>query len=310
MRVLLTGASGQLGRALRASAPKMVSGTSLELICTARCADSGSGLFELDLSNPESCREAIKIWQPDWVLNVGAYTAVDKAEKEGALAYAVNAKAPRSLAIALAEFSSNSRMLQISTDFVFNGLQGSPYQTDQSFDPLNVYGVTKAEGETAVHEILGTNSQGRATVLRTSWVYGPVGSNFLRTMLKLHRQCADEMKPLRVVADQVGSPTSTLGLAKACWAVLEQQVTGILHWTDAGAASWYDFAVAIGEIGHSEGILEKIAQVIPISTSDYPTPAKRPTYSILDCQESWKVLNLSPSYWRSALREVIHFVSA
>ena len=310
MRVLLTGACGQLGQALRASVPKKISGKPLELINTARCADTVNGLFELDLSNQDSCRAAIKTWKPDWVLNVGAYTAVDRAEQQPALAHAVNATAPRTLAVAMAEQSSQSRMLQISTDFVFSGLQGFPYLTDQALAPLNVYGATKADGEKAVQEVLGSAMQGRATILRTSWVYGPVGSNFLRTMLKLHRQYSDSRQPLRVVADQVGAPTSTLGLAEACWAVLEQEVSGILHWTDAGAASWYDFAVVIGEAAHSAGILDTVAQVLPITTAEYPTPARRPAYSLLECSRSRKQLHLQAVHWQNALKEVMHFVTA
>ena len=147
-------------------------------------------------------------------------------------------------------------------------------------------------------------------MLRTSWVYGPVGSNFLLTMLRLHCQKAFAGEPLRVVADQVGCPTATAGLAGACWRLIERQLGGVMHWSDAGAASWYDFAFAIGELAEDSGQLEHAAKVLPISSADYPTPARRPSYSILDCTSSRELLGLKPKHWRQALREVIADVGA
>ena len=187
MKVLLTGAGGQLGQALIASAPE-----GIELVATSR--------QQLDLADPEACRGAVQQHQPDWVLNAGAYTAVDKAESEPELAHAVNAGAPEAFARALDQ--QGGRLLQISTDFVFNGTQGTPYQPEQARDPLGVYGASKAAGEAAVQSIFGAG--GRGLILRTSWVIGPVGKNFALTMLRLHR----ERDQLGVVADQVGCPTS------------------------------------------------------------------------------------------------------
>ena len=165
MNVLLTGRDGQLGAALQARVP-----TGIHLIVTGRA--------ELDLSDPDACRQAVLQHRPDWVLNAGAYTAVDRAETEPDQAMAVNAGAPRAFAEALAE--TGGRLLQVSTDFVFNGGQGSPYRPDQSLHPLGVYGASKAEGETAALLLPG------ARLLRTSWVYGPTGRNFCLTMLRLH----------------------------------------------------------------------------------------------------------------------------
>ena len=164
-------------------------------------------------------------------------------------------------------------------------------------EPLGVYGSTKAAGEAAVLE------HSCARVLRTSWVYGPVGSNFCRTMLRL----LAEREQFGVVADQVGCPTSTLGLAQACWRVLalEDGVPQILHWSDAGAASWYDFTVAIAELGVMHGLLPRVAQVAPISTAEYPTPAQRPAYSLLDCKATREALSLQPQHWRAALEQVL-----
>ena len=289
MRVLLTGAGGQLGYALQAKCPEGV-----ELIVT--------DLAELDLSDPAACSRMVAEVRPDWLLNGGAYTAVDQAEQQPELAEAVNAGAPRAFAEALAELGGG-RMLQISTDFVFSGQQGHPYGPKDPVAPLGVYGATKARGEAAVLELLGPE---RACVLRTSWLYGPVGKNFCLTMLRLHR----ERPELGVVADQVGCPTHTAGLAAACWAVLAKGVGGLQQWSDAGAASWYDFAVAIGEEAQALGLLERQAQVKPLTTAEYPTPAQRPAYSLMDCRASREALGLAPLHWRQGLRQVLAAIAA
>lgn len=295
MKVLLTGANGQLGQALNGSVPEGV-----QLVSTSR--------QELDLADSKACREIVEFHRPDWVLNAGAYTAVDKAELEQDLVMAVNAEAPRAFAQAINEIGG--RLLQVSTDFVFNGQQGHPYQPGQQRTPLGVYGCSKAAGEKAVEEILGCGVESRCTILRTSWVYGPVGRNFLLTMLRLHRLNAEVGEPLQVVADQVGCPTASFGLADACWSVIEHSVMGVQHWSDAGVASWYDFAVAIGELAVARGLLSQAAHVLPIDTSDFPTPAKRPVYSLLACSDTQKKLKLLPKHWRCALGEVIQLVDA
>ena len=288
MKVLLTGAGGQLGQALIASAPE-----GLELVATSR--------QQLDLADPEACRGAVQQHQPDWVLNAGAYTAVDKAESEPELAHAVNAGAPQAFALALDQ--QGGRLLQISTDFVFNGTQGTPYQPEQARDPLGAYGASKAAGEAAVQSIFGAG--GRGLILRTSWVIGPVGKNFALTMLRLHR----ERDQLGVVADQVGCPTSTLNLAHACWHTLQsagdRELPAVMHWSDAGAASWYDVAVAVGQIGAELGLIDTPAAVEPITTADYPTPAERPAYSLLDCTATRAALDLNGEHWQQALKTVL-----
>jgi dTDP-4-dehydrorhamnose reductase len=240
--------------------------------------------------------------RPDWVLNAGAYTAVDQAESEPELALAVNGGAPRAFAEAL--LGTGGRLLQVSTDFVFNGQQGSPYRPEQSRDPLGAYGRTKAAGEEAVEQLLAASGQG--AILRTSWVMGPVGKNFALTMLRLHR----EREQIGVVADQVGCPTSTATLAVACWRRITAEVQEpVLHWSDAGAASWFDVAVAVGELGLELGLLELMAAVNPITTADYPTPAQRPSYSLLDCTASRKALDLPPTHWRQTLRQLLEAVA-
>ena len=288
MKVLLTGAAGQLGQALIASTPAGITLTA--------CSRA-----ELDLADPQACQAAVQCHRPDWVLNAGAYTAVDRAESEPGLAQAVNEGAPAAFAEALA--ATGGRLLQVSTDYVFNGQQGSPYRPEQPLDPLGVYGASKAAGEVAALHLPG------ARVLRTSWVYGPVGQNFCRTMLRLHR----EREQLGVVADQVGCPTSTATLAAACWRATgvglepaaEAALPRILHWSDAGAASWYDVAMAIGELGIQAGLLEQAAQVHPITTPEYPTPAQRPSYSLRDCTQTRACLALEPVPWRAALAKVL-----
>ena len=197
------------------------------------------------------------------------------------------------------------RLLQISTDFVFSGMQGHPYRAQDPVAPLGVYGASKARGEAAVLELLGPE---RGCVLRTSWLYGPVGKNFFLTMLKLHAIKAAAGEALNVVADQVGCPTHTAGLAAACWQVLAKDIGGIQQWSDAGVASWYDFAVAIGEEAVALGILATAAQVNPISTAEYPLPAQRPSYSLMDCSASRKALELEPMHWRQGLRKVLKLI--
>ena len=295
MIVLLTGGAGQLGHELRRQLPSGV-----ELIATSRAG--GDGLLPLDLADPQACRQAVLDLRPDWVLNSGAYTTVDRAESEPELAHAVNGGAPRALAEALLQ--TGGRLLQLSTDFVFNGNQGTPYRPEQARDPLGVYGASKAAGELAVEQVLG--GSGRGVIVRTSWVMGPVGRNFALTMLGLHRERGAAGQALAVVADQVGGPTCTHTLAAACWRVLQTGLEApVLHWSDAGAASWYDVAVAVGELGQQLGLVEQPAAVRPITTAEYPTPAQRPGYSLLACNGSRALLGLEPTHWRTALRQLL-----
>jgi dTDP-4-dehydrorhamnose reductase len=269
MKILHTGAAGQLGHALRQQIPAGV-----ELIATSRSGDD-AGLLPLDLADAEACRAAVHQHRPDWVLNGGAYTAVDRAESEPELALGVNGGAPRAFAEALAD--TGGCLLQVSTDFVFYGQQGSPNRPEQTRDPLGAYGRNKAAGEEAVEQVLG--GSGRGVILRTSWVMGPVGKNFALTMLRLHR----ERKQIGVVEDQVGCPTSTHTLAAACWRVITADVQEpLLHWSDAGAASWFDVAVAVGELAQELGLVQQPAAVNPLITAEYSLPAQRPSTSLLD----------------------------
>ncbi len=296
MKVLVTGSEGQLGQALIAQKPNLLLGRPIDLIKTARRT--------LNLADSEACKRLVKEQKPDWIINAGAYTNVDQAEKESELAMAVNAEAPKAFAESLQD--CGGRLLQLSTDFVFNGQTGKPYNVDAVSNPLGVYGLSKAIGEKEVLRFPGNR------LMRTSWLYGPQGNNFCLTMLRLHASKANLGDSINVVADQVGCPTSTYTLASACWKALA--IPDFLpkhrrfHWSDAGAASWYDFAIAIGEIAVDIGLLENCAEVIPIRTADYPTPATRPTYSLLNCDSSYKLLALKPLHWRRALGQVMQMI--
>jgi dTDP-4-dehydrorhamnose reductase len=280
MRVLITGASGQLGSALVHSAP---------LRTAVRALSRG----ELNIDDAAAVRAAVADFQPQLIINAAAYTAVDKAESEPDLADAINAQGPRHLAEA-ASAIPGCRLLHISTDYVFNGSAARPYQPSDPTDPLSVYGRTKLAGEQAALGVLAE----RAVVLRTAWVYAAQGKNFLLTMLRLMR----ERGAVRVVADQKGTPTAAASIARALWRIAELPgVHGVLHWTDAGVASWYDFACAIAEDALAAGLLSQAVTVTPITTAEYPTAAHRPANSVLDCRASIEKLGIKPPHWRQSL---------
>jgi dTDP-4-dehydrorhamnose reductase len=281
-RVLITGAGGQLGSALIATAPPGV---------TAVALDRG----QCDITDRPTVEALLDREAPTLLINAAAYTAVDRAEEEREAAYRVNAEAPGILARACA--ARDIRLFHVSTDFVFDGQRSSPYPPDAATAPLGVYGQSKLAGEAAV-----LASGANALIMRTGWVYSQVGQNFLRTMLRLH----GERDEISVVADQVGTPTSAESLALALWAAARDlQLSGVYHWSDAGVCSWYDFAQAIGEEALTLGLLERAAQVRPIRSEDYPTPARRPAYSVLDKSASWRDLQLVPRHWRVELRRVL-----
>jgi dTDP-4-dehydrorhamnose reductase len=284
LKVLITGASGQVGSALLASAP---SDTQLRAFTRS----------QLDISEARAVKAAVAAFQPALIINAAAYTAVDRAESEPELAAAINARGPLHLAQA-AQSIPGCRLLHISTDYVFDGRASEPYQPGDPTNPLSVYGRTKLLGETAVLEILGE----RAVVLRTAWVYAAQGKNFLLTMLRLMR----ERGAVRVVADQRGTPTAAGSIARALWALAQRpDIHGIVHWTDAGAASWYDFALAIAEDGYAAGLLPNPVEVSAITTADYPTAAHRPANSALDTRESVSQIGLEPPPWRQSLRATL-----
>ncbi len=283
MRVLVTGARGQLGTELARTLP---AGVELK----------GFDLPELDITSASAVDEAVRAFRPDAVINAAAYTAVDRSEQEKALAFAVNAEAVGNLARAARACSA--RFVHVSTDYVFDGESGRPYRPGDQTRPLGAYGETKLAGERQAM----VASSGEAAVVRTAWLYSAHGQNFVKTMLRLMR----EKPEVRVVADQLGSPTWARELALALWTLLSSPgVRGVLHWTGAGAASWYDFAVAIQEEALALGLLDKAVPVIPIRTEDYPTPARRPPCSVLDKSETWKLLGRRSRHWRAELRDML-----
>lgn len=283
MKVLLTGVSGQLGGLLANTAPSQFT------LLRASHAD-------LDITDGNAVGEYVRAQSPDLIINPAAYTAVDRAESEAGLAQKVNGDGPYHLAVAARE--CGARLIHISTDFVFDGTASSPYHPDAATNPLSIYGKTKLAGERSVREVLPPE---RAVILRTAWIYAATGNNFVRTMLRIMNANASA----RVVADQVGTPTAARSLADIVWKIaIRREIHGIHHWTDAGVASWYDFAVAIAEEGVPLGLVPENVVVTPIATADYPTPARRPPFSVLD-KSSLVSLGLIPIHWRKRLREVL-----
>jgi len=281
--VLLLGAQGQLGQTLQRVLP-----TDRYNLVT-RDRDT------LDISNESELRAALDELRPAAIINAAAYTAVDAAESDDLAARAANAAGPKYLASWVA--ANEAWLLQVSTDFVFSGRNHRPYTPDDQTDPLSIYGRTKLEGELHVRYLAPESS----LVLRTAWVYSEFGHNFLKTMVRLMA----EKDSLNVVADQIGTPSSTWGLARCIEAALDKRPVGLLHWTDAGVASWYDFAVAIQDEALRAGLLQKQIPVNPIPTSAYPTPAKRPSFSVLDTSATATMLDCAPRHWRHELVEVI-----
>lgn len=230
------------------------------------------GREELDVFSQNSLCKAIETHSATALVNASAYTAVDKAETEKDAAFALNCDAVSEMAKACKQH--NIPMVHVSTDYVFRGDKGAPYSTSDPREPQGVYGASKAAGEEALLQVLPNTS----CIIRTSWVYSRSGNNFVKTMLKLMAT-----KPeLTIIDDQIGSPTWAEGLALACFEAATKPINGIFHWSDEGVTSWYDFAIAIQQLGLEKGLLHSECVIKPIPTCDYPTPATRPHYSVLD----------------------------
>lgn len=287
MRVLLTGGSGQLGTELQKSAP-----AGCEIVAPARA--------ELNLGDLASVRSVARDAAPTHIIHAGAWTAVDAAEASPEDAHTVNAESTAVLAEIANEL--NAHLLYVSTDFVFGEGHDRPISPQTSGNPLSVYGATKYAGERAVRHALGD----KGTIVRTSWVYAAHGANFVRTMIRLMA----ERDNLSVVDDQISAPTSAANLAAFCWQLVSEARGGLWHFSDAGAASWYDFACAIYAEGRARGLLTHDVHIQPIPTEAYPTPATRPRYSLLDKRTAWGVSHNAPKHWRVALCSVLDELAA
>lgn len=279
-RVLVTGGGGQVALALVRQCPADVEVVAL---------DRG----KLDIVDEAAVMATLMALRPNAVINCAAYTAVDRAEDEPAKARAINEIGVGHLAAACAQ--AECRLIHLSTDFVFDGLASIPYRPDALTAPISTYGRTKRDGELRALAI------DDALIVRTSWVYGADGTNFIKTMLHL----LAEREQVSVVADQVGSPTHVRSLADAIWNLLAAGATGIHHHTDAGVCSWYDFACVIAEEAQRAGLIEHPANVMPISSDAFPQAARRPAFSVLDKTATWGILGRPSQHWQVELRSLL-----
>ena len=286
-RILITGGSGQIGHCLKAQ---------LEGCAELSVPDSSA----LNIADRRSVRQAVETFRPDYIINAAAYTAVDKAESDAERAFAVNRDGAHHLAEA-AE-AAGAAMLHISTDYVFDGAGGAPYDEAAPTVPPNIYGASKLAGEQAVLAACR-----RVVVMRTSWVFGAHGQNFVKTMLRL----GHERDSLGIVADQYGAPTAAADITAALITILRRHTpdqlaerAGIYHYCGSPYASWFEFAETIFAEAAAQGVLAKIPAVKPIATADYPTPAKRPADSRLDCGKIRAVFGIRPCDWHSALSDL------
>jgi dTDP-4-dehydrorhamnose reductase len=295
LRILVTGVTGQVGSALA---------TKLTAFGTVMPADRSV----LDLTRPEDIASRLDEIAPDIIVNPAAYTAVDRAEDERDLAFLVNAEAPR----ALAQWSARRRvaLLHFSTDYVYSGRGSTPWKESDETGPLSVYGASKFAGEAAIRDVAGPH-----LIARTSWVYAPKGSNFLRTIVRLAR----EREELRIVADQIGAPTSTAIIADALAAFFAspkglssviERTNGLVHVAAAGSTSWHGFATSIVEGLRARGVPLKVERVVAIGTADFPTKAQRPINSRLDLSKLSQVLGRSTPDWSAGLTTALDDLAA
>ncbi len=288
MKVLVTGRGGQLAWELEQTVPDSVNLVSFNAKA-------------LDISDQSRVNKVLMAQSPDLVINAAAYTAVDKAETDQEKAYAVNDFGSEYLAKACKNI--RAKLIHVSTDFVFDGTNTLPYQTDDNPNPINVYGASKLAGDIKINDILCE----QAIIIRTALVYSANGNNFVKTMLRL----MSEKDQLGIVYDQIGTPTWANGLAQMIWSLAEatdlelNNQSLLLHWTDAGIASWYDFAIAIQELAIEKGLLKQSIPITAIPASNYPTPAARPNFSVIDKKTAEIASGLNTVHWRKQLSQML-----
>lgn len=277
MVVLVTGALGQLGQAIQHIAPKY---KGLEFVYT--------DYNDADITSKEELSMLFKEVKPEFCINAAAYTAVDKAESEPEKAYAINVTGAKNLAEVCKE--QGTTLIHISTDFVFDGTKTTPYTEEDLTNPQSVYGITKRQGEEEIEKALEAHY-----IIRTAWLYSEYANNFMKTMLRL----ASERDSLGIVNDQKGTPTNANDLAKTILEIITsgKKAYGLYHYSNDGEATWYDFAKEIFRVNNVS------IDVKPILTSDYPTPAKRPFYSVLDKSKIKAVFSIQQKDWKEALKK-------
>jgi dTDP-4-dehydrorhamnose reductase len=280
-RVLVTGAGGQLGRELAEN-----STPGIEVVALDRT--------QCDIEDIDQLEGVFRNVRPHAVINSAAYTTVDKAEAEPERAYAINATGAGN--VARAALAVGSRLVHVSTDYVFDGLRSSPYSTEAIPNPVNVYGASKLAGEKAV-----IASGVQAAIVRTAWLFSSSRRNFLTTILEQIQSGRD----LKIVCDQIGSPTLASGLSKVLMRIaFDTSVHGVVHWANVGAASWYDFAVTAQRLALDRSVVKKEVAITPILTKDYSTAARRPAYAVLDCSHLWSAYG-PPESWPDALAQAL-----
>lgn len=285
-KILVLGSEGQLGHEL------------VTLLENTKQDYTALNRQQLDLTKPDKIKQIIQDNKPSLIINCAAYTAVDKAEQEKELAMKVNAQAPAAIAQISQEIGSS--LIHISTDYVFDGCNNIPYTEEAATNPASIYGQSKLKGEQAVAKYCDQH-----IIIRTAWVYGSYGKgNFVKTMIRLGM----EKETLRVVCDQIGSPTWTQNLAQAILSIsskITSETAGIYHYTNSGVCSWYDLAVATLEGAKQLGFSIKTKNIEPISSKEYPTPAKRPHYSVLSSQKISHLLETYPPHWQKSLHKML-----
>ena len=300
MKILLTGSSGQLGKSIIKSKPK-----NINLLTPNR--------LEMNLSDEEKCKRFISIEKPDWIINSAAFTHVDNAEllKFKEEVFNTNCKIVQTFCQALNQY--DGKLLQISTDYVFDGNSKKPYETHEETKPNNIYGKSKALAEKNIKNSLKGMNQ--YIILRTSWLVSPYGRNFVLTIMKL----LSEKDSINVVNDQVGAMTSAYNLAHLCWKLIEANTIktknldvfpSTHHWSDQGIVTWYDIAIAIKEICLELKIINNPANIYPIKSEIYNLNVKRPKYSVLECSNTENLLKINRAHWRSSLSTIIKEIAS